>query len=393
MSKADFPIFAAHPDLVYLDSAATAQKPASVIEAVNAFSSASYGTIHRGLYGLSVDAGARYEEVRAHAARFIGGKPEEIVFTSGATDGLNLLATVFALEPGDEIIVSELEHHANMLPWRQVPGAVVRYAPVNEAGEIEIERLEALISPRTKVVSLTLCSNVLGTVFPIAAVRNVLDRQGSSAILVVDAAQAAAHFPVSVGELGCDFLVFSGHKLYGPTGTGILWGRYELLASLPPYRVGGDMIRSVSKESVEWAAAPQRFEVGTPNIEGIIGLGAAITYLDGIGMEAVAAHTAAIATYAREQLGKHPRVHVIGNPDPRSGIISFTVDGIHPHDLAQELGDRQICIRAGHHCAAPLHQKLGIPASNRMSLGIYSEKYDIDVFMKAMAEICEVYHA
>ena len=386
MYKSDFPIFDAHPELVYLDSAATTQKPEVVIRAVEHFYRTEYATIHRALYPLSTAASERYENVRKTTAAFIGAtNSQEIIFTHGATEGLNLLAHGL-VKAGDEVILSALEHHANLVPWQQIPGVTIKFAELNQQGEIDLENLRGLITERTKVVSLSLCSNVLGTILPGQQVKKILTEQGSRALVIFDASQAAPHFPISVQELACDFLVFSGHKVYGPSGTGILWGRLPLLEDLPPYQTGGDMIKTVTREASTWNDVPWKFEAGTPNIEGMIGLGVALEYLMGIGMQNVQSHCEKIMTYALEKLGTIPQLHLLSTPGLSSGIISFTIDGIHPHDVAEALGEQHVCIRAGHHCAAPLHDTLGIPASNRISIGLYTTEADIDACISALSK-------
>ncbi len=387
MYKADFPIFTAHPDLVYLDSAATTQKPEVVIQSVNSFYRTEYATIHRTLYPLGVNASEQYEQVRSTVARFMSAnQPEEIIFTRSATEGLNLLAHGLAptLKEGDEIIVSALEHHANLVPWQQIQGVTITFVELTENGNIDIESFKNALTEHTRIISLSLCSNVLGTITPFAELKKIAVEQGSDAIFIADASQAAPHFPISVQDLGCDFLVFSGHKVYGPSGTGILWGRLPLLNNLPPYQTGGDMIRTVTRTSAEWNDVPWKFEAGTPNIEGVIGLGAALTYLMDAGMENVAEHTRKITTYALEKLSAIPELTLLSTPDVRSGIMSFTIKDIHPHDVAEALGEQGVCIRAGHHCAAPLHDTLGIPASNRISVGLYTEESDIDTCVEAL---------
>lgn len=390
--RSHFPIFSANPDLVYLDSAATAQKPSAVIEAVDSFYRTSYATIHRGLYPLSLEASAQYEATRETVASFLGGTAQEIVFTSGATESLNLLAHSLpqTWEAGDEIILSLAEHHANLVPWQEAArrhGLHLIFLPLTETGEIDLQTLPALLSERTKAVALTHCSNVLGSITPIARVKKILDQQGSQALLIVDASQSIPHFPVNVQELGADFLVFSSHKLYGPSGVGVLWGREELLAQLPPYQTGGDMVQTVTTNGATWNPAPSLLEAGTPNIEGAIGLKAAVEFLQEIGMGQVGEHTKFLAQQALTGLKEITQVTIIGSPDPRSGIISFVVKGIHPHDIAELLGAQQICIRAGHHCAAPLHQHLEISASNRMSIGLYTTAQDIERFLAALKTI------
>jgi len=389
--RADFPIFRRQPELVYLDSAATAQKPQAVIDAVRDFYEQGNANVHRGLYPLSVAASAAYEGARADVTRFIGAAPEEVVFTRGATEAINLLADALTRNwaAGDAILLSELEHHANLVPWQQAAerhGLELCFAKLTPAGEIDLDDLQAKLDGRVRLVALSHCSNVLGTITPVAQVKKLMAEQGSQALLLVDAAQSVAHLSIDVVALGCDFLAFSGHKLYGPSGIGVLWGRKELLDALPPYQTGGDMVKTVTPDGAIWNDAPWKFEAGTPNMEGAVGLGAAVRYLEGIDL---AAHSRELSEYAQKRLAEVPEVRVVGRPALESGIISFTVDGLHPHDLAQLLGERGICIRAGHHCAAPLHATLGLAATARISFGLYNETTDVDAFIAALTEIIE----
>lgn len=390
MSKSDFPIFDTHPELVYLDTAASAQKPRAVIEAVSHFYQTSYANIHRGLYDLSIQSTEQYEAVREKVANFIGApSAQEIVFTKNATEGLNLLASslTVSFQPGEEIILSELEHHANLVPWQQAAekhGLVLKFTKLTENGELDLDHFRSLVTPNTRVVSVSHCSNVLGTITPIPLLKKILHEQGSDALLIIDAGQSVPHFPVSVTELGADFLVFSGHKVYAPSGTGVLWGRAALLEQLPPYQTGGDMVQTVSLEAATWQDVPGKFEAGTPNIEGVIGLGAAIDYLQTIGMENVSRMTEELMKMALEQFSTFPEVTLLSVPRLESGIIAFTVAEIHPHDLAEMLANQQVCIRAGHHCAAPLHSQLGVAASNRLSMGVYTTREDLEKFFEAL---------
>jgi cysteine desulfurase/selenocysteine lyase len=390
--RPDFPILTNNPDLVYLDSAASAQKPRAVIDAITHFYSNDYANVHRGTYGLSINSTQKYEEAREKIARFIDApSSREVIFTRSATESLNLLAAILGenLKPQDEIVLSVLEHHANLIPWQQVAkktNAQIKFAKISSSGGIDLENLSGLITENTKVVSLSHCSNVLGSITPLLSVREILKRKGSAAFLIADASQSVPHFPVSVANLGVDFLVFSGHKLYGPSGIGILWGKEKWLRQLPPYQTGGDMIRSVSLESATWNDLPWKFEAGTPNIEGAIALGAAVDYLESTDLEFIKQHTQKLTQIAYAQLSNLPEVTILGNPDSCSGIMSFCVDGMHPHDIAGILNEHQICIRAGFHCAAPLHAALGINASNRLSVGIYNTPDDIQRFIIALKQ-------
>lgn len=390
MYKSDFPIFTTHPELVYLDSAASAQKPEVVIRAVDQFYRTSYANIHRGLYPLSVASTTAYEAVRKKVAAFLQApSPQEIVFTKSGTEALNLLAEGLcqSLQENDEILLTELEHHANLVPWQQAAKKyrlILKFVRLTSSGELDLLHFSELINKRTKVVAVSHSSNVLGTIAPLPHLKKILREQGSDALFVIDACQSVPHFPVDVQESGADFLVFSGHKLYGPSGTGVLWGRAPLLAALPAYQTGGDMVQTVSSHEATWQEAPYKFEAGTPNIEGIIGLGAAIDYLQNIGMKKVSEHTASLTTMALEQFGGVPEIKLLSQPAPESGIVAFTVEGIHPHDLAELLAEQHVCIRAGHHCVAPLHAQLGISASNRLSIGIYNTEEDIEKFFVAL---------
>jgi cysteine desulfurase/selenocysteine lyase len=392
--RRDFPIFAAHPDLVYLDSAASAQKPRAVIEAVTEFYRSGYSNIHRGAYPLAESATAAFEAARETLARFLGAQPEELVFTRSATESLNLLAATLPQAQnwlaGENLVLSEDAHHANLLPWQRVAqerGLEMRFVKSTPAGDTDLQNLAELVDAKTRAVALTHCSNVFGTILPAGEIAPLLRQKGSGAVFVLDACQSLPHLPSSTANLGCDFLVGSGHKLYGPSGIGFLWGRKELLATLPPYQLGGEMVRTATLESATWNDAPLRFEAGTPNIEGAVGLDAALRFLESIGMENVAEHSSELSLHARDRLEELPGIKILGEPDPRSGIISFTAKDAHPHDIATLLGEREVCIRAGHHCAMPLHQRLGIPASCRISFGIYSEEQDVDRMARALAEV------
>jgi cysteine desulfurase/selenocysteine lyase len=390
MYKSDFPIFKARPEITYLDTAASAQKPLAVIEAVNSLYCTTYANIHRGMYSLSMETSELFDSVREKAARFINAySPQEIVFTKGATEGLNLLAAGLGslLKEGDEIIISELEHHANMVPWQMVSqkyGLILKHIEIDHNGDLQLDHFRSLITPRTKVVSVSHCSNVMGTVPSVPDLKKILVEQGSDSLLILDACQSAPHFEIDVQALGVDFIAFSGHKIYGPSGTGVLWGKASLLEMLPAYQTGGDMVRSVTLQTAGWQPAPGKFEAGTPNIEGIIGMGAALDYLHKIGMKNVSKHTQVLMKIALDGFRAFPKVRLLNHPNLESGIISFTVSSIHPHDLAELLGQQGVCIRAGQHCTTPLHSKLGISASNRISIGVYTTEEDIKTFFTAL---------
>lgn len=383
--KRDFPILQQMnrgKPLIYLDSAASAQKPKAVIEAISHFYSHDYANIHRGVFELSERATDLYEAARERIRKFIHAKhSEEIVFVRGTTEGINLIAQTFALaklQKGDEIIITDMEHHSNIVPWYLLQerfGVIVKVAPVTDEGAIDMIAYQKLLSPRTKMVALIHVSNVLGTINPIKDMI-ALAHQYQIPVLI-DGAQAVPHLPVDVQELDCDFYVFSGHKLYGPTGIGVLYGKKHWLDRLPPYQGGGGMIESVTFAKITFAKAPQRFEAGTPDISGVIGLHAAINYIDRIGMPSIFAHELSLLEYAQTQLSAIPGVRIIGQAKPKIGVISFVVDNIHPHDLGTVLDHEGIAIRAGHHCAMPLMQRLQLPATARVSLGIYNDENDI----------------
>ncbi|NLD70791.1 MAG: cysteine desulfurase [Limnobacter sp.] len=391
---ADFPILARPVRgrrLVYLDNGATTQKPEQVIEAERAFYREANANIHRGVHWLSQHATDLYELARERVRGLLNAAhADEIVFTRGTTEAINLVAQSWArtqLKPGDEIVLTTMEHHSNIVPWQLVceqTGAVLKVVPITDAGELEPGAYEALLGERTRLVALVHVSNALGTVNP---VREMVERAHAvGAIVLVDGAQAVAHQPVDVQALGCDFYAFSGHKLYGPTGTGALYGRRELLAAMPPWQGGGDMIRTVAFEGSTWADPPQRFEAGTPNIAGAVGLAAAIDYVRGIGLERIAAHEAALLAHATEALGAVPGVQLIGTAADKAGIVSFVVDGIHPHDLGTILDSEGVAIRAGHHCAMPVMTRFGIPGTARASFALYNGERDVAALVEAIAK-------
>lgn len=398
MVRADFPYFSHHPKDVYLDSAATTHKPSVVIEAVRACYE-NYAPIHRGLYRSSVELSDQYEQVRSVAAAFIGAVPEEIIFTKNATEGLNLLAHSLPLagswNEGDEVILSVADHHAVILPWQEAAkrhGLALRFLELDEQGAIDLESLPTILSDRTRAIAITHVSNTLGSITDLPRLRQILTMQGSEAVVIADACQSAPHFPISVGSLGADFLVFSGHKLYAPAGTGVLWGRESMLSSLPPLLTGGDMVVQVGRLESAFLPPPQRFEAGTPATEGVIGLGAALRYLTRIGMDAVRQHTHDLALAFCDQLRPVPGLSILASPHPDSGIISFSMQGVHAHNVAQFLGDRSICVRAGQQCAALAHGAMGVPASVRVSLGIYSMPEDIAPLVTGLTDLYHLFH-
>lgn len=397
----DFPLLQRQIDgrrLVYLDSAATSQKPRAVLDALLRYYEQFNANVHRGIYRIAEEATAAYEASRATVAAFLGAaRPEEVVFTRGTTEALNLVAASWGrtrVGPGDEIVLTEMEHHSNIVPWQLVAaerGARLRYVPVTDEGRLDLEAFERLLSPRTRIVAVTHQSNVLGTVNPIPRIAERAHAAG--AVVVVDAAQSVPHQPVDVRALGADFLAFSGHKMLGPTGTGGLWARYELLEAMPPYHGGGEMIAVVEPDRSTYKAPPHKFEAGTPNIADSIALGAAVDYLRGVGLEAVAAHERALTAYALERLREVPGLRVLGPPDlrDRGGAISFTMDVAHPHDIAQVLDGEGIAVRAGHHCAQLLHRRFGVAASARASLHLYNTTDDIDALVAGLHVVRRVF--
>lgn len=388
--KKDFPIFF-DSDLVYLDNAATTQKPQSVLDEVDSLYREANANVHRALYSLGSEATERFENSRKKVAKYIGANSEkEIVFTSGTTESINLLARSFGntLKPGDEILISEMEHHSNIVPWQmtaQRTGATLKYLSIKETGELDISNPEKYFTSNTKIVSLTHMSNVLGTINPIKKLSAKAHQVG--AIMIVDGAQGASHLPVDVKELGCDFYAFSGHKMLGPTGIGVLWGKTEHLEEMDPFMGGGEMINTVTMESSTWNDIPYKFEAGTPNFAQAVGLGAAIDYLQNIGMVSIAAHEQKLIKYALEKLNQIDGLRIHGSAKDRGGVISFNMDGIHPHDLAQFLNEDNIAIRVGHHCAQPLLKALGETATARMSFYIYNDESDVDKFCESLETI------
>ena len=391
--KADFPLLAQR-DIAYLDSAATAQRPQCVLDAEREFYTRHNANPLRGLYPLSIEATEALESARAAVARFLGAaQSEELVFTRNTTEGLNLVAYSYGLshvKAGDEILISTMEHHSNILPWQMVcrqTGAQLKFMECEPDGSLDPNKVEALITARTRVVALQQVSNVLGREYPIRAVAELAHRVG--AVLVVDGAQSMPHLPVNVQELGADFLAFSGHKLYGPMGIGALYGRRELLEEMPPFLTGGEMIESVTREGAVFAEAPHKFEAGTVNAGGAVALAAAIDYLESVGLENVHAQEQALTRYAYEGMKKIPGVNILGSDDPdkHCGILSFTVDGVHPHDIATILDSCHVDVRAGHHCAQPLLAYLGVRSCARASLAFYNTTADIDRFLAALGGV------
>ncbi|NGX63762.1 MAG: putative cysteine desulfurase [Candidatus Anoxychlamydiales bacterium] len=399
--KKDFPIFKYNKDLVFLDSAASTQKPEVVIEAIKDFESRYYANIHRGIYKLSAKATALYDEARERVKKFINAKYfEEIIFTKNATESINLVATTLAkdyFQDGDEIIISALEHHANIVPWQLIQSfkkIKIKVIPIDDAGNIDISAYKALFTDKTKLVSITHVSNVLGNIVPIKEIISYAKKK--NVLTLIDGCQAVNSFPVDVQDLGCDFYVFSSHKLYGPTGIGVLYGKKDILNKLPPYQGGGDMIKTVSFEKTEYNDLPYKFEAGTPCFTQAYGLSKAIEYLQNLGMQNVFNHSQDLLDYAQNLLHKTFKddIKIFGSKDNKVGIISFilkdntsSISMIHPHDIATFLDEKNIAIRTGHHCAEPLITRLKVPATARISFGVYNDFDDIDKCVKTLKEI------
>jgi cysteine desulfurase/selenocysteine lyase len=390
--RAEFPILARQVNgkpLVYLDSAASAQKPRAVIEAMVHAMEHSYANVHRGLHTLANETTEAYEAARKSVARFLGADPAEIVFTKGGTEAINLVASGLgaSLKAGDEILLSEMEHHANIVPWhflRERQGVVLKFTPVTDDGRLDVEAFKGLLSERTRVVALTHMSNVLGTVNPVADLTRLAHDAG--ALVLLDGCQAVVHQAVDVKALDVDFYVFSGHKLYGPTGIGALYGKAERLAALPPYQGGGEMIGNVSLDAITYADPPHRFEAGTPPILEAIGLGAAIEWLAGLDRAAVAEHEHALYDHVRTRLNGANWLSVLGEAPGKGAILSFTVDGAHAHDVAQILDRYGVAVRAGTHCAEPLMKRFGVTSSARASFALYNTHEEADAFVDALTK-------
>ena len=400
--RRDFPIFLRTirdgKKLIYLDSGATSQKPQSVIDAEVDFYRFHNAAAHRGAHQLAEEATELFEDSRQVVASFLGATANEIVFTKSATESLNLLAYAFsnaepgsrfAIGPEHSIVVSEMEHHANLIPWQQLAkrsGAELTWFGVTPDGRLDQSNIDSLITKKTKIVAITQQSNVLGTINDLSAIISKAHAVG--AIVIVDACQSIPHLPVDVKELGADFLTFSGHKALGPTGVGVLWGRYDLLNDLPPFLFGGSMIENVTMTDATWAEAPRKFEAGVPNMAQVIGLAAGLKYLQTIGLKAIHDHEKNLTSYLLSELGKIEGLVVVGpkDPDLRGGTVSFTVNGIHPHDLGQYLDSLGIAVRTGHHCAWPLTRALGVPATTRASLYLYNDRTDLDALVNGIKD-------
>lgn len=382
--------------LVYLDNGASAQKPRAVIDAVSRCYGEYYANIHRGVHALSQLSTDAYEHARERVRELLNARTsDEVVFVRGATEAINLVAHSHVrrlLRPGDEILVTGMEHHSNIVPWQllcQDTGAVLKVVPLSDAGEVDIEEFRAAVSPRTRFVSVVHVSNALGTINPVAEMVEIAHENGISILL--DGAQAIPHMPVDVRSLGCDFYAFSGHKLYGPSGIGALYGRLDLLRDMGPYQGGGDMIRYVTFEKSEFADPPQRFEAGTPNIAGAIGLGAAVDYVQSLGLERIAAHERDLLAYATQRMREIPGVRIVGTAANKAAVLSFVMEGVHPHDIGTILDREGVAIRAGHHCAQPVMQRFGVPATARASFAVYNTREEVDALIGAMHKVKELF--
>lgn len=397
--RTDFPILFREvygKPLVYLDNGASAQKPRQVLEAMDHAYRFDYANVHRGLHYLSNQATGQFEEARETVRRFLNaGAGDEIIFTRNATMAINLVAQScggLVIGEGDEIVLSIMEHHSNIVPWnyhRERSGAVLKWAPIADNGDLLLEEFEALLTPRTKMIAITHMSNVLGTVVPVKQIIEMAHERGI--LVLVDGSQAAVHLPVDVRDLGCDFYVFTGHKTYGPSGIGVLYGKKEHLERMPPYEGGGEMIDTVSVDKVTYAAPPHRFEAGTPPIVEAIGLNAALNYMMQLGREEIAAHEAELADYAHERLGAYDWLTIHGTAPGKGAIVSFSIDGLHPHDIATIIDRSGIAVRAGHHCAQPLMDRLGVTATCRASFGLYNTRDEIDVLAEALERAREFF--
>ncbi len=396
--REDFPILAMQvygKPLVYLDNAASAQKPKVVLDRIQQAYTSEYSNVHRGLHYLANAATEGYEGAREKVRAFLNApRAEEIIFTRNATEAINLVAYTFARErikPGDEIVLSIMEHHSNIVPWhflRERQGAVIKWAPVDEDGNFLIDEFEKLLTPRTKMVAITHMSNMLGTLVPVKEVVKLAKARGIS--VLVDGSQAAVHVDVDVQDIGCDFYAFTGHKIYGPSGIGVLWGRYDLLAAMPPFNGGGEMIRDVFEDRITYGEPPHRFEAGTPSIVQAIGLGAAIDYVNSIGKARIRAHEVSVSNYAHEQLREINSIRIFGAAKDKGPIVSFEMKGAHPHDVATIIDRSGVAVRAGTHCVMPLLNRYGVTATCRASFGLYNTRDEVDSLARALAKAKEI---
>jgi cysteine desulfurase / selenocysteine lyase len=397
--RQDFPILSRKihgKPLVYLDNGATSQKPQCVIDAIDHYYRAENSNIHRGVHPLSEQATAAYEAARGKLRGFINaGSDRQIIFVRGTTEAINLVAQSYGrsfLKAGDEIIVSAMEHHSNIVPWQllcEQTGAVLKAAPFNDRGELDVGALEGLLSPRTKLVALVHLSNALGTINPVKAVVDLAHQRGIP--VLVDGAQAAPHLPVNVQDLDCDFYVFSGHKVFGPTGVGVLYGREALLERMPPYQGGGDMIATVSLQRSTWAPLPAKFEAGTPMIAQVAGLGAALKYIEAVGLESVAVWERELLAYATERIREIEGVRIIGTAEHKASVLGFIINEVHPHDIGTILDSEGVAIRAGHHCAQPVMERFGVPATARASFAFYNTLEEVDAFIAGLTTVKKMF--
>ena len=400
--RSEFPMLVAGDQeakpLAFLDSTATTQKPDCVIDAMNDFYREHYSSVKRGVYRLSARTTEAFEATRKNVAKFINAKTEdEIVFTRGTTESINLVAWSYGrkfFEAGDEILISGLEHHANIVSWQivaEMKGAKIKVIPVLDNGDLDLAALPGLLTPRTRMVAVAHVSNSVGTVNPIAEIVSTVRRLAPQAKILIDAAQSSSHIKIDVQKLDCDFLAFSGHKMYGPTGVGVLYGKYDVLDSMPPWHGGGEMIKNVTFEKTTYADVPARFEAGTPMIAEVIGLGKAIEWLNSIGVENIRKHEEEITQYALEQLAQIPQVKIFGNPKERGALISVTLDGIAVSDAAMILDEENVAVRSGHHCAQPVMDRFGVDATLRLSFGAYTLKRDIDRFIAGIKRVVRLF--
>jgi cysteine desulfurase / selenocysteine lyase len=397
--RKDFPILNQQvhgKPLVYLDNAATTQKPLSVIEAEDRYYREYNANIHRGVHLLSQQATKAYEDARVKIQKFLNAaQSSEIIYTRGATEGINLVAQTWGrknVQAGDEILISAMEHHSNIVPWQMLceeKGAILRVIPINDAGELLMDEFKKLVTAKTKLVAVTHVSNALGTINPVAEIIQYVHSKG--VLVLIDGAQSVPHVKVDVQALDCDFYVFSGHKIYAPTGIGVLYGKLKHLETMPPYQGGGDMIASVTFQKTIYAKPPHKFEAGTPHIAGVIGLGAALDYVSAIGLDRIAAHEHELLVYGTKVLSQFKEVRFIGTASEKAGVISFTLGEIHPHDIGTILDKQGVAIRAGHHCAQPVMERFDIPATARASFGLYNVKEEIDVLAQAIQKTLEVF--
>jgi cysteine desulfurase / selenocysteine lyase len=394
--RREFPIFTNNPNLVFLDSGASAQKPSSVIDRVADYYRTDYANVHRGVYRLSARSTELFEESREKIRRFLNAADmREIVFVRGATEGINLVAQSWGwafLEPGDEVLISELEHHSNIVPWQMLRdrlGIRLVVAPIDTTGGLDLAAFEARLSARTRLVAMTHIANATGALIPIETVISLAHRRGAK--VLIDGCQAAPRLPVDVQALGCDFYTFSGHKTYGPTGIGVLYGRQELLSAMPPWQGGGEMILNVTFEKTEFQDPPHRFEAGTPDISGAIGLGTAIDFIEALGRDNILEHEEALTGYGVDRLSRIAGLQLLGAGQRRLGILSFDLEGVHPHDLAQVLDQHHVAVRAGHHCAQPVMDRFGVAGTVRASLGLYTRFDEIDALADGLAKVKEIF--